>query len=97
MVEIIKLDSSELNNYVKSLILKRFRTVSDIEQKFEKETDLTITFKDNRLNNHEQAYDYSLSGVISYSRVGKCVVELFYVLDNDNKILVTDAICELNI
>lgn len=97
MVEIIKVDSYKLDKYIKSLIMKRFRTISDIEQKFEKETDLTISFKDNRLNNREQAYDYSLSGVISYSRVGKCLIELYYIFDNEGKMVVTDAICELNI
>ena len=97
MVEIIKVDSYKLGKYVKGLILKRFKTVQNIEQKFEKETDLTISFKDNRLNNHEQAYDYSLTAFVTVSRVNKCLIELYYVFDNEGKMLVTDAICELNV
>ena len=87
MVE-IKLDQNEFLKFLKSLQKQRFSTLESLKEYFYEETTIKPVFEQGEP--HVDTGDFSFIDNCTVNGIDLCYIDLFYIFDNCNAILITD-------
>lgn len=95
-INIVNIDRKKLIKFLEGLVLKRYTTKEDIEIEIDSKTNLKLKLEQKSRDEFEEKLDYCFVSNIEIYGKDYCHIDIYYLVDNGGKILVTEVGYDFN-
>ena len=96
-INIVNIDRKKLIKFLDDLVLKRYNTKEDIEREIDNKANLKLKLEEKSRDEFEKEFDYCfVSNIEIYGR-DYCYIDIYYLVNNGGKILVTEVGYDFNV
>lgn len=92
----IKLDRKDFINNVEKLVLRRFNTVSEIDNTLYNLLGIKVFLQPKTRDEFEEEYDFCLISNCEVNGEDLCFLDIYYLKDNGGKMIITEVGYDFN-